>query len=142
MESASNDVITARKVVDEQLSSTKPVNGLADFVAWQHAMKSLLQDLDEYEVKIDRVQALIQQGISENLTVSDAERAQLTVLKQVYNIRTAQAEKLRQEANLITSSDYNSTSMATLRNTLQMQDSDIAALDNQASQLLAEIGEK
>lgn len=142
MQSTSNDVATARQTVDQQLNGTKPVNDASDFITWQNGMKSLIQDLDQYEAQIDRMQALIQQGISENLAASDAERTQLIVLKQVYDIRKNQAEKLRHEADLVINSDYSSASMASLRNNLQLLDSDIDALENQASQLLAQIGEK
>ncbi len=142
IQSASNDVTTARQAVDEQLNATKPVNDVFDFVAWQNGMKSLTRDLDQYEAQIDRMQALLQQGISQDLTSSDAERTQLIVLKQVYDIRKRQAEKLRQEANLVISSDYSSASMASLRNSLQLLDSDIDAMEHEASQLLAQIGEK
>jgi|SRR5579883_760627 len=142
IQSASQDVTAARRNVDQQIDATKPVNNAVDFIAWQDRMKTLTQDLDQYEAQINRMQALLQQGISEDLTSSDAERTQLVVLKQVYDIRKRQAEKLRQEANLVISSDYSSASMASLRNSLQLLDSDIDALESQASQLLAQIGEK
>jgi hypothetical protein len=142
IQSASQDVTAALQTVDNQLNATKPVNNAFDFVAWQDGMKSLTQDLDRYETQIDRMQVLLQRGISEDLTSSVTERTQLIVLKQVYDIRKQQAEKLRQEANLVISSDYSPASMASLRNNLQLLDSDIDALENRAAQLLAQIGEK
>lgn len=142
MQAASNGVVTARRAVDQQLSDTRPINNVGDFIAWQNEMRSLTQDLDRYEAQIDRVQALIQQGISENLAASDTERKQLIVLKQVYDIRKREAEKLRQEANLVDNSNYSPASMTNLRDGLELMDSDINALEKQASQLLAQIGEK
>lgn len=142
IQSASQAVAAARQTVDQQIDATKPVNNAIDFLAWQDGMKSLTQDLDAYESQIDRMETLLQQGISEDLAASDAERNQLVVLKQVYDLRKDQAEKLRQEANLVIGADYGNGSMTPLRNNLQLLDSDIDTLDNQASKLLAQIGEK
>lgn len=142
MDAASNAVIAARKDVDNRLNSAPTVNTWADFVVWQEVMKSLKNDLDVYESRIDHIQELIQSGISEDLAASEAERRQLVTLRQVYELRKQQAEKLRQEANLIVSCEPTQNSFAGLQNDLQLVDSDIKGLENQASQLLAEINTK
>lgn len=142
VQSASQDVVAARQAVDDQLKATKPVNDAFDLLAWQDSMKSLKRNLDRYEGQIDRVQTLLQRGISEDLVSSEAERAQLITLRQVYDIRKRQAEKLRQEADLVINSNWNTASMASLRNDLGLLDSDIDGLEQQAVKLLAQIGAK
>jgi len=84
------------------------------------------------------VQELLQKGISENLAASEAERKQLVALRRVYDLRRQQAEKMRQETNLIINCPPTQSSYASLKNDLKLLDSDIAGLDHQASQLLAE----
>ncbi len=103
MEAAGNGVIAARKHVDSSLNSAPTVNTWDDFASWQEVMKSLKNELDAYESRIDHIQELIQRGISEDLAASEAERRQLVILRQVYELRKQQAEKLRQEVNLIVS---------------------------------------
>src|SRR3989442_15804768 len=142
MGAASDAVIAARKDVDNRLNSSPKVNTWVDFAVWQEVMKSLKNDLDVYESRIDRIQALIQRGISEDLTASQAERGQFVILRQVYDLRKQQAEKLRREADLIVSCAPTQSSYAGLRNDLQLLDSDINGLESQASQLLVEIKAK
>jgi uncharacterized RDD family membrane protein YckC len=138
MDTAGNAVVAARTNVDDRLNSEPALNTWADFAAWQDSMKSLQHDLDVYEARIDHVQELLQKGISENLAASEAERKQLVALRRVYDLRRQQAEKMRQETNLIINCPPTQSSYASLKNDLKLLDSDIAGLDHQASQLLAE----
>jgi uncharacterized RDD family membrane protein YckC len=142
IESVTKDVIASRQAVDQKMDETKPVNDWADFLLWQDRMKSLKQDLDRYENQIDRMQGLLQRGITEGLAASETERNQLVKLRQVYDIRRGQAEKLRQESDLVTNCDGKRASMVSLRTDLELLDSDIQGLEHRASQLLAEIGIK
>ena len=138
MQTAGNAVVAARKDVDDKLASVPAINTWADFATWQDTMKSLKYDLDVWEARIDRVQELLQKGISENLAASDEERTQFVKLRQVYDIRRQQAEKLRREADLVIGCPPTATTYAGLRNDLKLLDSDLAALDDKASRLLAE----
>ncbi len=142
MDAAGNDVVAAREAFDRRLNSASAVKTWDDFELWQEVMESLKGDLDKYETKIDQTQILIQKGISEDLAASKAERNQLVVLRQVYELRKQQAEKYRQEANLVVGCEKTQTAVDGLRNDLQLLDSDIKGLDNQASQLLAELKTK
>jgi hypothetical protein len=142
MTSSANDFVAEKQQVNELLTNIKPVNSWADFIRWQNQMRVLKQDLDRYENKIHRMQTVLQRGISENLTASEAERIQLVTLRQVYDLRRQQAEKYRQEADLVINCDGSKSSMAGLEHDLQLLDSDIEGLEHQASQLLVEIGVK
>jgi len=139
---ASDAVIAARKDVDNRLNSAPTVNTWADFAVWQEVMKFLKKDLDVYESRMDHIQALIQRGISEDITASEAERRQFVILHQVYELRKQQAEKLHQEANLIVNCAPTQSSYAGLRTDLQLMDSDIKGLESQVSQLMTEINAK
>jgi hypothetical protein len=141
MDTTGNAVIAARKDVDNKLNSAPTVKTWADFAIWQRIMKSFKNDVDVYEGRIDHIQELIQRGISEDLG-SEAERRQLVILRQVYELRKQQAEKLRQEANFVISCEPTQNAYAALQNDLQLIDSDIKGLDNKASQLLEEINTK
>ena len=141
MDIGGNAVVIARKAVDNALNTAPAVNTWADFAVWQGIMKSFKNDVDVYERRIDNEQQLIQRGISEDLG-SEAEKRQLIILSQVYELRKQQAEKLRQEANLVVSCEPTQSSYAALRNDLQLIDSDIKGLNNKASQLLEEINVK
>ncbi len=105
-------------------------------------MKSVESEIDQYENQIDLMQGLLQRGISENLVLSDAERNQFVKLKQLCALRRRQAEKLRQEADLIINCDGTRASLTSLINDLQLYDSDRESLEHEASQLLAEINAK
>lgn len=138
MDTAGNAVVAARTNVDDRLNSEPAVNSWVDFAVWQDSMKSLQNDLDIYEARIDHVQELLQRGISEDLAASEAERKQLVALRRVYDLRRQQAEKIRQETNLIINCPPTQSSYASLKNDLKILDSDIEGLDHQASQSLAE----
>jgi len=138
MQTAGDAVVAARKDVDDKLTSTPAINTWADFATWQETMKSLKYDLDVWEARIDHVHDLLQRGISEDLAASDEERAQFVTLRQVYDIRKQQAEKMRQEADLVIGCQPTASAYGGLRNDLKLLDSDIAALDDRASRLLAE----
>jgi hypothetical protein len=137
LETGSDAVVTARKVVHDKIDSVPAINTSADFAAWQDTMKSLKNDLDVWEAGIDHEQELLQKGISEDLVASDEERTQLVALRQVYDIRKQQAEKMRQEADLVIRCQPTASAYAGLRNDLKLLDSDIAGLDDRASKLLA-----
>jgi RDD family len=138
MQTAVDAVVAARKDVDDKLASVPTVNTWADFATWQETMKSLKYDLDVWEARIDQVQTLLQKGISKDLAASDEERTQFIKLKEVYDIRRQQAEKMRQEADLVISCQPTASAYGGLRNDLQLLDSDIAAMNDKASRLLAE----
>ena len=142
MDAASKEVIAAHQSVDNRLNSAPTVSTWDDFSTWQEVMESLKGDLDKYEGKIDHIQGLINKGISEDITASKAERNQLVLLRQVYELRKQQAEIYRQEANLVVSCERKQSAVDSLRNDLQLLDSDIKGLENQASRLLAEIKTK
>ena len=142
IESASQSVDSARTAVTKRMNSGGELNSWSDFLRWQEQMKSLKGDLDQYENQIDLMQGLLQRGVSEHLASSNAEENQFLKLRQVYAIRKRQAEKLRQEADLVINCDGTKASLVSLRDDLQLLDSDIESLERQASQILAEIGVK
>lgn len=132
----------ARNTVNQKVEQTKPVSNYAEFLLWQGRMTSLGTDLDRYEDQIQRVEGLLQRGITENLAASGAERAQYVTLQKVYALRKDQAEKLRQEADLVVNCDGTDASRTSLRSDLELLDSDIAGLEHQASDLLSQGGFK
>jgi uncharacterized RDD family membrane protein YckC len=132
----------ARSTVNQKVEQTKPVGNYPEFLLWQGRMRSLSTDLDQYESQIQRVQGLLQRGITENLAASEAERAQYATLRKVYDLRKDQAEKLRQEANLVVNCDGTAASMTSLRSDLVLLDSDIEGLERRASDLLGQSGLK
>jgi hypothetical protein len=142
VEATTKEVVATRDQVDQRLNSEKPVNDWSEFLLWQERMRSMRKDLDRYETQIDRMQALLQKGINEGLVSSQAERHQYIKLREVYDTRRRQVEKRRQEADLIVHCDGQPTSIANLRNDLQLLDSDIDSLDVEASKGLQEIGIK
>lgn len=139
---AAKDFAASRDAVNRRTNDAKPVNDSSDFVEWQEQMRLLKVDLNRYENQIDRMQGLLQRGITEDLASSPAERHQYSVLREVYELRRSQAEKLRQEADLVISCDGSGASMTNLRADLELLDSDIEGLENQSSKRLAEIGIK
>ena len=142
IQSVTTEVVASRDLVSQKLADIKPVNSLSDFLLWQDNMKQLKKDLDRYENQINRMLSVLQRGISENLAASETERIQLVKLKQVYELRKNQAEKYRQEADLVINCEWTKASLAGLGNDLKLLDSDIEGLETQASQLLGEIGIK
>jgi len=66
----------------------------------------------------------------------------LVKLKQVYELRKDQAAKYRQRADLIINCEWKESSLVGLGSDLKLLDSDIEGLEDQASQLLGEIGIK
>jgi hypothetical protein len=142
VQTATKDVVATRDAVNQRVNDTKPVHDWADFRLWQDQMRALKTDLDRYEGQIDRIQGLIQRGVKEDVVSSQTERNEYLKLREVYDLRKDQAEKLRQEANLVVNCDGTPASMASLRNDLRLLDSDVDGLEHQASQRLAEIGVK
>jgi len=142
IQSVTTEVIASRDPVSQKIADTKPVNSLSEFLLWQDQMKLLKKDLDRYENQIDRMQSVLQRGVSENLAASETERIQLVKLKQVYEFRKNQAEKYRQEADLVINCEWTKSSLVGLGNDLKLLDSDVEGLETQASQLLGEIGTK
>jgi len=88
------------------------------------------------------MQGLLQRGITEDLTQSKTELNQYVTLRQVYDLRRKQAEKLREEADLVINCERTQAAYAGLQNDLQLLDSDIHGYEKQASMLLASIGVK
>ncbi len=136
------DIEAARSTVNQKVEPTKPVSNNAEFLLWQGRMRSLNTDLDQYESQIQRMQGLLQRGITENLAASESERTQYIALQKIYDLRKDQAEKLRQEATLIVNCDGTAASMASLRGDLKLLDSDIDGLEHQATDLLGQSGLK
>jgi uncharacterized RDD family membrane protein YckC len=142
IESVTEKITPLRDAIDQKTNRDELPNNWGAFLRWQEQMKSVKSDIDQYENQIDLMQGLLQRGISENLASSEAERTQFVKLKQVYAIRKRQADKLRQEADLIINCDGTKASVTSLFNDLQLYDSDRESLERQASQLLAEIKAK
>lgn len=105
-------------------------------------MQEMLGVLARYDPAIDRTARLLQRAESENLIASAMERENLKKLRQVYDLRKKQSEKLRQEANLVLEYNQYTDNWSTLTTQLRLLDSDISSLDKQAAQLLQEIGIK
>jgi hypothetical protein len=125
IEAATKDVVATRDAVDQRMTATKPVNDWADFLQWQDRMRSLKTDLNLYENQIDRMRGLLQRGVNEGLFSSQVERNQYVKLREVYDVRRRQAEKLREEADLVINCDGRRPSMTSLYNDLRLLDSDI-----------------
>jgi len=121
-----------------QLMSQNP----ATLYAWQANMREELTQLDSYDADVRQMESLLHDFISQNLANSVSEKQQYAILLKVYELRAGQSAKLRQEANLILNYDPTSDRPDELKSQLRFLDSDIAALDNQASQLLTQIGDK
>lgn len=142
IESVTEKITPLRETINQKTNRDEFPSNWAGFLRWQEQMKSVKSDIDQYENQIDLMQGVLQRGISENLASSEAERNQFVKLKQVYGIRKRQADKLRQEADLIINCDGTKESLTNLFNDLQLYDSDIESLEREASQLLAEINAK
>ena len=142
IESVVEKIAPVREAINRKTNHDEFPNNWVEFVRWQERMRSGNADIDQYENQIDLMQGLLQRGISENLASSDAEKNQFIKLKRVYAIRRKQAEKLRQEADLIIDCDGTKASLTSLINDLQLYDSDRESLEREASQLLAEVNAK
>ena len=142
VESTTTDVENARQAVDSKLSETSSGNSSDSFILFQNRMMSLKPDLDRYEAQLDRIQSLLRRVDSERVMETENERVYYVTLRKVYEVRKRQAEKLRQEADLVINSDGAAASVASLRKDLQFLDSDIEGLNQEASRLLEQIGVK
>jgi uncharacterized RDD family membrane protein YckC len=142
IESVTEKIAPLRDTIDHKTNRDELPSNWGAFLRWQEQMKSVKSDIDQYENQIDLMQGLLQRGISENLASSETERNQFVKLKQVYGIRKRQADKLRQEADLIINCDGTKASLTNLFNDLQLYDSDRESLEHEATQLLAEIKAK
>lgn len=119
--------------------SNRKSNSIQEYKA---DMQEMLDVLAQYDPAIDQVTTLLQKAESENLIATNVERAQITRLRQVYELRKKQSGILRQEANLVLDYNQYADDWNTLYTQLRMLDSDISSLDKQAKQLLNEIGIK
>lgn len=135
--SEASDVQAARSRADH-IINREPGN-LRD---WQGNMSQLVPALDDYDRQLETYKQTLLRGEQQNLFDSSAERHQTQVLLQVFEYRKQQSAKQRQEANLILSYDPTVSSFTDLRSSLRLLDSDIGALDQKASELLAQIGIK
>ena len=135
--SEASDVQAARSRADH-IINREPGN-LRD---WQGSMSQLVPALDDYDRQLETYKQTLLRGEQQNLFDSSAERHQTQVLLQVFEYRKQQSAKQRQEANLILSYDPTVSSFTDLRSSLRLLDSDIGALDQKASELLAQIGIK
>jgi hypothetical protein len=135
--SEASDVQAARSRADH-IINREPGN-LRD---WQRNMSELVPALDDYDRVLETYKQILLRGEQQSLFDSSAERHQTQVLLQVFEYRKQQSAKQRQEANLILSYDPTVSSFTDLRSSLRLIDSDIGALDQKASELLAQIGIK
>ena len=135
--SEASDVQAARSRADS-IINREPTN-LPD---WQAHMSDLLPALDDYDRQLESYKQTLQRGEQQKLFDSSDERRQTQVLLQVFDYRKQQSAKQREEANLILGYNPTLSSFNDLRSSLRLLDSDIAALDQKASESLAQIGIK
>lgn len=107
---------------------------------WQADMRELLAYLDQYDHHIDSIQTVYDRALNEGLTASEAEKNRIRVLQRVFQLRKQQSMKQREEANLVLQFDSAFDDSSALSSRLKLLDSDISALEHQASQMLAESG--
>src|SRR5579885_133188 len=120
IETVTEKIASLRDSVNTKWNRDEFPSNSSAFLQWQDQMKSVESEIDQYENQIDLMQGLLQRGISENLVLSDAERNQFVKLKQLCALRRRQAEKLRQEADLIINCDGTRASLTSLINDLQL----------------------
>jgi uncharacterized RDD family membrane protein YckC len=131
---ASTDVQNARSNTNSIISRDP-----ANLHEWQSNMKELLPGLNNYDERLDRWEQLLKRGERDNLFDSDSELYQLRILVQVIDLRREQSAKQRQEANLVINYDASVSTWNQLKSELGILDSDLAALNQKAADLLAEI---
>ena len=138
------EVSAASTAVQNARSNTNSIISRepAKFHEWQSNMKELLPGLDNYDQRLDSWEQLLKRGERDNLFDSDSELHQLRILVQVIDLRKEQSVKQRQEAKLILDYDSSISTLGDLQSELRILDSDLAALDQKAADLLAEIGVK
>ncbi len=137
MESAATQIESAREAVNQAMTAQAK-----DLETLRVNMRRALVEIDRYDQHLMRMKSLIDGALSANLSASGAERQQLEILQKVYPLRIEQSKKVREEANLILSYDPYLSDWNNLQSRLWLMDSDIAGLEHQASQLLAQIGKK
>jgi hypothetical protein len=137
LSAASTAVQTAR-------SNTNSIIGRdpANVHEWQSNMKELLLGLDNYDQRLDSWEQLLKRGERDDLFDGNSELHQVRILVQVIDLRKEQSAKQRQEANLVINYEPSVPAWGDLQSELRILDSDLAALDQKAAALLAEIGVK
>jgi hypothetical protein len=110
-----------------------------NFVAIQANMRNALGLLDGYDMDLQKMVDLIDTALNQNLTKSENERQQLVLLDRVYKLRQQESAKMREEAGLITDYVPASSDFAAFQSKVKYLDSDLAAISQEATQLLSQI---
>ena len=128
---------TSRKEV-ERLVSTQA----ADIEGYQRNMRQLTPWLDRYDAEVGQMQAAIRGALDEGTISSSSERQQMDKLLRLWDIRKQQSQRRRDEAQVILNYVPNPQSAKQFQSELEMIDSDINSLEQQAGQLVSEIQKK
>lgn len=131
----SSEVQQTRRTADD-LITVQPQN-VND---WKAAMVRLVPALDSYESSVDSLDSSLLRGEQDNLFQSDTERHQTEVLLDVLKLRKQQSAKQREEANMVIQFDPAADNIKDLQSNLRALDSDIEAIDREASQKLSQAG--
>ena len=134
---ASTSVQSARQSIDEILGRQS-----ADLLHLQSDMTELEPALNTYDERLDSIKETLRRGQRDNLFESDAERHQVAVMFEVFDLRKKAVAKQRQEADLVIAFNPSTGKSSDLQSDLRLLDSDIEGLNQKASQKMAEIGLK
>ena len=130
-------VETSRKEV-ERLVSTQA----DDIEGYQRSMRQMTPWLDRYDSEVDQMQAAIRTALNEGTISSSGERQQMEKLLRLWDIRKQQSQRRRDEAQVILNYVPNPLAAKQFQSELEMIDSDINSLEQQAAQLVSEIQKK
>jgi uncharacterized RDD family membrane protein YckC len=131
------EVETSRKEVEQLVSAQA-----ADIEGYQRNMRQMTPWLDRYDSEVDQMQAAIRTALNEGTISSSAERQQMEKLLRLWDIRKQQSHRRRDQAQVILNYVPSPLSAKEFQSELEMIDSDINSLEQQAGQLVSEIQKK
>jgi hypothetical protein len=105
-------------------------------------MRLLTTWLDRYDSQVNQMQVAIRTALDQGIISSSSEKQQMQKLLQLWDIRKQQSQRRRDQAQLILNYLPSLRSAKQFQSELEMIDSDINSLEQQAGELLTEIRKK